>query len=65
MSPFMQFMPHKPAKFGIKFCMVHDTFTYFEIWASPHVGKKGSWTWRACDLAFDVIVQEYETQYNY
>ena len=37
---FIQYMPQKPAKFGIKFGTVCDTTTCFVLRAFPYVGKE-------------------------
>ena len=37
--PFIQYMPQKPAKFGIKFWMICDVDTYYVLQAFPYTGK--------------------------
>ena len=39
-SPFIQYVPQKPAKFGIKFWMLCDATTYHVLRAFPYVGKE-------------------------
>ena len=38
--PFIQNIPQKPAKFGIKFWMLCDATTYYVLRAFPYVDKK-------------------------
>ena len=38
--PFIQYIPQKPAKFGIKFWMLCDATTYYVLRAFPYVGKE-------------------------
>ena len=38
--PFIQYMPQKPTKFGIKFWMLCDATTYHVLRAFPYVGKE-------------------------
>ena len=39
--PFIQYMPQKPAKFGIKFWLICDADTYYVLQVFPYTGKTG------------------------
>ena len=36
---FVQYMPQKPAKFGIKFCLIWDVDTYYVLQTLPYTGR--------------------------
>ena len=38
--PFIQYIPPKPAKFGIKFWMLCDATTYYVLRAFSYAGKE-------------------------
>ena len=50
--PFIQYMPQKPAKFGIKFWLMCDAGNFYVLNAAPYIGREGS---RERNLAQHVV----------
>ena len=57
--PFIQYMPQKPAKFGIKFWLICDVDTYYALQAFPYTGKTDRIEEGLCDHTVMKLMNPY------
>jgi hypothetical protein len=62
-SPFKQYMPSKPCKYGNKFWLMADSKTYYVCNGIPYVGKQAGAD-RAVGLGSDVVLKLSAYVYN-